>query len=355
MLHIGAAKTATTYIQHSLFDNAELLEQYGVYIPRSARHDLSPRTIVHHHLAWEYVEPERFLPENGGWDALCAEVEQAEAETVLISAESLERMVYTPERREILEGQLARLSDDVTIVYVVREQLSLMNSRYNQRVKSLRYTDTFAAYVGNALQSGKFDLDRNFHPWYDSTSVDFVAVPFDELVSRDPFVSLLNAAKIVIPEDLITIGKRTNESLGPTGLEVSRLLGAYLHVLDPEFDPKGDVALQTYRISVTRARKNGWAVEKYWGWDPADAAQIAVHFEDSNQRFARTLWNIDWPMPMPLDRAKNTIRLSDLAPEEIILAQRFVDSISRRYLELLTGGQYRVPPRANEGLQTRVW
>ena len=59
VLHIGAAKTATTYLQHSLYDNLATLREYGVYLPLAGRFEFGTKTVAHHHLAYEYVDRKR--------------------------------------------------------------------------------------------------------------------------------------------------------------------------------------------------------------------------------------------------------------------------------------------------------
>src|SRR6478735_2975657 len=154
VLHIGAAKTGTTYIQHALYRNRNLLRELGVYLPRTGQFEFATKSVAHHHLAWEIVDPRRFKSSAGGWDALEEELSTVDAPMALVSAEALERLTYSPERRAALEERAARISDEVTVVYVVREQLGLLNSLYAQNVKSLRGVDEFRVFVRQAVRSG---------------------------------------------------------------------------------------------------------------------------------------------------------------------------------------------------------
>ncbi|MDX6309992.1 MAG: hypothetical protein QOI06_3038 [Nocardioidaceae bacterium] len=349
VVHIGAAKTATTAIQYALYENSDVLREFGVYLPRAGRFEFGSNKVVHHHLAWEYVDPQRFRPEIGGWDALAQELRQVDAGTVLISSESLERLTYSGDRRRELEERLTQLSDDITIVYVVRDQLSQLNSLYTQNVKSFRTTERFKPAVRKALSSGNLNFDRIFRPWYRSKMLTFVAVPFESLTAADPLLGLLGAAKIDVPADRLTTTRTgANESLGPVGVEAAKLLGGYLRGIDPEFTHKSGAAQKIYRLAAGRARENGWCADKFWGWDPQLAQHVADRFLEANRRFARAVWGRGQSVSMPVDRPQMTASLIDLPPEEIDVVQSYVSSMGRRYLELRTGRSY---PSARAELQ----
>jgi hypothetical protein len=338
VVHVGAAKTATTFLQHALHDNEKVLSDLGVYMPAAGRFQFSAPTILHHNLAWEYLEPARFDPEAGGWDALVEEVEGSPAEVILLSSESLERMTHSTALREVFESQLKRISDDVTILFVVRDQLSYLNSLYNQNIKSLRSTETFDAYIARVSNTDQTNLEKRFRPWYSSNDFDFVALPFEELVSGNVLHNFLAAAHIDLPVDMLETPRLvSNESLGPVGVEAARLLGGYLRILDPAFDHRSHAALKLYRAAARKARENGWCNESFWGWDPAQAEALAAREKDSNARFARSVWGPHGRLDLPVDKPQRTARLVDQSAETLSLVHRFVGSMSRRYLNLVSG------------------
>lgn len=338
VVHIGAAKTATTYIQHSLYDNEVGLREYGVYLPKAGRFRFSEKTVLHHNLAWEYLEPARFDSKAGGWDALLEEVRGVEADVVLLSSEALERMTYSKPQRELLEAQLQRISDDVTILYVVRDQLSYLNSLYNQNIKSFRLVETFNDYATRILQTGQLDLDNRFKSWYSSDTLTFMAVHFDTLTEGNVLQNFLKAAGIDIPRDRLTRPRDvSNESLGPIGVEACRLLGSYLRVLDPAFDYRTYETLKAYRVSARKARENGWCNESYWGWEQAFARTVATRLQGSNERFAQSVWGPDGEVALPAERAMRAVRLMDQTLHELQSVHRFVGVMSRRYISLKTG------------------
>jgi len=157
---------------------------------------------------------------------------------------------------------------------------------------------------------------------------------------HDPDGERNGYAGISIPERHVMSSDSTNVSLVPVGVEILRLLGAYLRVFDPDFDPKGDAAMDTYRIAAKRARNNGWANEKHWGWDREQAAQAAEQFAPSNQHFAHTMWQKDWTIPMPVNKPQSVARLTDLTADERFGMQRFINGMVKVYVELISNPRY---------------
>jgi hypothetical protein len=341
VLHIGAAKTATTYIQHGLFMNADLLAEHGVYVPQSGRSDFAKKTVAHHNLGWEFLEEKRFKPQSGGWGALAEELKTVDAETVIISSESLERMTYNPQRRQDLEERIRQLSDDVTVVYVVRDQLSSLNSLYTQSIKSFRTTQNFNPFVVRALASGHFDFHRCFRTWYEHDALTFVAVPFSTLIAQDPLVSFLSIAGVDVPTEQLTLQEvPSNVSPGPIAVEAVKLLGVYLQAVDRKFVSTGNRGRRLYRLAAARARQNGWCEEKYWGWTPELAAKTAADLRPSNEQFAQAVWGSDAALDLPTDKPLAVARLMALDPATFKDVQTYVDQLVQRYLEMKTGQEY---------------
>lgn len=341
VLHIGAAKTATTYIQHGLFNNADTLAKHGVYLPQSGRFEFAKKSVVHHNLGWEFLEEQRFKPEAGGWAALAEELKSVDAETVVISSESLERMTYTQQRRKQLEEWASQLSDDVSVVYVVRDQLSSLNSLYTQSIKSFRTMEGFNAFVTRGLASGHFNLQRCFRTWYANDALTLVAVPFSTLVEEDPLIGFLAAAKVDVPSDeLVLQSTPSNVAPGPIAVEAARLLGRYLMIVDRKFKNTSNRARRLYRVAARLARENGWCEEKYWGWSPELAAKTFADLEPSNRNFAHAVWGPQATLELPTERPQAAARLITMEPETFKVVQVYVDQLVQRYLEMRTNQPY---------------
>jgi hypothetical protein len=338
VVHVGPPKTATTYVQRGLFANSDLLTRHGVYLPTTARLELEPNAVCHHHLAWDLTGSPRFRPDIGGWDALADELATVDAETVLLSSEVLSRAVHTEGIGVRLNERLLSLGRDVTVVYVVRDQLSQINSFYAQQVKMLEDVDAFVPQVTGVLRLGEADLERHTGRWYRSADFDFVAVPFSAISEPNPLVAVLRAARIEVPEDeLVTSPDPVNITLGPVAVEAIRLLRVYLHGLNRSVSDDDPAVRRLHRIAARRAKEEGWCDDAFWGWPPSLAVRAAEQLAPSNERFAQAVWGSPWPMPLPVDRPQARTQLLKLPPDELDRVHDFVVAMARRYATLRSG------------------
>lgn len=338
VVHIGLPKTATTYIQSGLFTNRAALRQLGVFLPQSGRLNLEPNLVAHHHLAWEMFSPRRFEPSSGGWEELRRELRTAAADVVLLSSEEFSR-VTTKGVADAFEQNLRSLCDDVTVVMVIRDQLSWLNSTYLQRVKVLAPTSDFDTFVDRSLEGGWFDLDRAFRRWYSSEWLHLSVVSFSSLVSGDPLRSVLAAGGIDLAEHDTTVPPaETNPSLGPVGAEAHRLLERYLTGRYPEFSWRDRIGRRLHRLAGGRSRREGWCADDFWGWAPGPAAAAAAHFRDSNERFAHGAHLGPWTERMPVNRPQNRVILEDLDPATTERVHQFVFAMTQKYTQLREAG-----------------
>jgi hypothetical protein len=338
VVHVGPPKTATTYIQRALFANEALLREHGVYLPHTGRLELEPHAICHHHLGWELMESPRYRPDIGGWEVLAAELADNDAPVVLVSSEVLDRATLTPDHQAVLRDRLVALDREVTVVYVVREPLSLINSDYVQRVKMLRETEPFPAHVGGVLRRREVDLVRRTAHWYESGDVEFVAVPYPVLTESDPLAALLGAARIDVPLDtLVTDSGPVNIALGPVAVEAFRLLRTYLAGLNRSISDDDVAVRRLHRIAARAAQDAGWCEDVFWGWPPGLAARAAQELAASNEQFADAVWGTPWPLDLPVDRPQARAHLLQLPPDELDRVHAFVIAMAKRYVTLRSG------------------
>lgn len=338
VVHVGPPTTATTFFQQSLFSNAAVLAAHGVYLPTSARLELAPNAVCHHHLAWDLTASPRFRPDIGGWDALETELADVDAETVLLSSELLSPGMFTQGIGDLLDERLKALGREVTILYVVRDQLSLINSSYAQKVKTLTDVDAFAPHAAGVLRRGEADLERQTQSWYRSTGLEFVALPFAELSDPNPLVALLRAARVAVPEDELVAGPDAPTiTLGPMAVEAMRLLRIYLHGLNRSLSHDDMAVRRLYRIAARHAKEAGWCEEDYWGWPPALAARAAQQLRASNERFAQAVWGTEWPLPLPVDTPPAQVQLLRLPTDELNRVHDYVFDMAKRYTAIRAG------------------
>lgn len=134
VLHMGAHKTATSYLQGAFYRNRKLLEHHGLHYPH-----IGPNN-AHHALAAQWIAindiPQSFYDRRGPaglWDDLIADYATRPG-TLFLSAENFSRV--HPERID-MAGLAERLSafEAVKIVYTMRRQVDLVPSVWAQIAK----------------------------------------------------------------------------------------------------------------------------------------------------------------------------------------------------------------------------
>jgi hypothetical protein len=151
ILHIGAHKTGTSFLQRCLFQNRALLERHQIYYP-----DIGPNP-AHHILAAPWIDlpevPASWFAEGGAegvWDRLIRDYCHRPG-TVFLSAE-----VFS--RAEVQRVDMAQLRDrlapfeQVRILYSTRLQPALLQSVWLQRARSGK-APPFAQFLDHALES----------------------------------------------------------------------------------------------------------------------------------------------------------------------------------------------------------
>lgn len=161
-LHIGAHKTATSFLQGTFFRNRDRLARHGVIYPAPGPNQ------AHHVFALPWMEvagvPENFLGTKGP-DGLWERFVDRHAhgsETVLLSAENFSRAYPDPVDMADLARRTAAF-DEVTIVYTTRQQVDLLPSHWSQIAKD-RKPPTLRAYVARAIKdhlAGGIWIDHN--------------------------------------------------------------------------------------------------------------------------------------------------------------------------------------------------
>lgn len=231
VLHVGAMKSGTTYLQSLLFVNKLLLQERGVLVPGNAGGDQTHGVMdVLGHVAG------RAYP--GAWRALTDEIDD-HAGTAVISMEFLGPAV--PEKVDRVLEQF----DDVTVVVTARDLNRNLAGMWQETVQNGR-SWTFEEYVHGARDSrprpgrdaaavteaGKSfwrqqNLVRICRNWSRSGHrLVLVTVPppgSSPDILRDRFLSVLDT-----PAEGLVSPARSNESIGAASSEVLRRINALL-------------------------------------------------------------------------------------------------------------------------------
>jgi len=342
-VHMGATKTASTYLQKCFARNEEVLRARGIYLPRAGRR-MASSNLNHHNLAWQLLEDRRYKPAGGDWTAMLAEIAAVDTDLVLLSSEAFSRMASDEKLRPTMARRLLEVCDDVTLVYVVRDPLARINSMYSQTVKTFAPPNTFDEYAVKSVKSGFYNLEESFRYWYEGNQVKFVALRFDEFVKEGPMQSMLKTVGIDVPIDNLSLpADAANPSPGPVAVEAMRLVNAHLRVIDPEFSRRSAATTKLSQVAQRKGAKLGWFDEKYWGWDTERAAWAAKRLTDSNQRFAQAVWGIEWPLDAPAGKKPTAINLLEASNKTLKDVSSYVDQMTKRYINLVTQESRKAP------------
>ncbi|MEQ3625634.1 MAG: hypothetical protein ABNH26_02980 [Celeribacter sp.] len=152
ILHIGAHKTGTSYLQRILHRNRDLLAKNGVIYP-----DLGPNP-AHHILAAPWIDMPEIEPHwfgdagaAGLWKRFIADMAGHDG-PVILSAEPFSRVAPQAVDLPALAALCAAF-ESVTIVYVVRHQVELAQSIWLQRAKTSG-APPVERFVEHALSTG---------------------------------------------------------------------------------------------------------------------------------------------------------------------------------------------------------
>jgi len=156
-IHVGHYKTGSTAIQEFLHTHEKELAENGFLYPRVGRPKNNRNN--HGHLSLSIARQYGFNPP--GWyrenisadeafSAMLQEIEQTDAEKIIISSEEFVQLALCAEPEVAIEDLKARLGEyDVTIVMYIREPLSLLKSWFNEVNKGPIGTRNFPTFFKN--------------------------------------------------------------------------------------------------------------------------------------------------------------------------------------------------------------
>ena len=209
-IHIGTHKTASTSIQSFLGQNASVLAQGGIYLPKTGTFDWKDCP-GHYNLAWELYGDPRYDSSRGGIRELVNELRQSELPYAVISAEDLEFLVDLPDKLAYFEKTLIDAGHRIRYIMFVRRVDDYAESLFGQSYREgnkVRYDD----YVLKILLTGKygkcyFDYREFARKWAQAAREPLFIYSFDEAAAGlgivPFFLKLINA-----PAELIKSARK---------------------------------------------------------------------------------------------------------------------------------------------------
>lgn len=319
VVFMGGSPDVVATMQHSLLGTISTLAREGVLVPKAGRSGNKASGLTHQPLAARSA---------GAWAALQSEVRASDAETMLLVIPGMLRIGGSTVRRLAVLRQLTSLAEQVCLVSVVGEQLTLINDFYLARVASWRIARRLETSVPRLIDNDAFVYETLLRPWYEDGPGRYVALPLAFYTAGHPIATVLASAGVKLAVELPRAPAAEPPTLGPIGVEANRLLATYLRAEIPgmRYDDEGVPAASLSGLS--RAQKLGWCADGFWGWTPRAVEKAVTRFDESNQRFARAVWGTAWTLPYPVDRPCTQVDFLDLDFPVVDQVHRYVMSMA---------------------------
>lgn len=296
VVHIGAPKTGTTWLQKVLTDNRALLQTRGVLYP-----DASLRGFGHHDLAFLLGGgyPEWATPQPRNLADIEAELKQtvtAHRGTVLLSSENF----YLYPEPATLRGLLERcwLVEPAIVVYL-RRQDAAHESWFNQTIKAQGYTHTLEECI--ARFHGLWDFEAQLAKWADAFGRDALVVRVYEeqqfeggsLLTDFAAAAGIDARGLVLPE------AEVNAGLNRDILEFQRVVNGL---------PLATIEKRRFHkelIALSAGAKGSGLFDESPLLTPARRQDLMAQYAAGNRAVARTYLGRDelFREPLPQDGA----------------------------------------------------
>jgi hypothetical protein len=235
VLHVGAPKSGTTFLQRALWSNRQELRRQGINLPGERQSEMFHAAIEVRkgHEFWGYP-PEQI---NGTWAALCKQAREHDGVTVM-SHELLG--AATPDQ---VQRALAELEGmDLHVVFTARDLSRQVTSEWQERIKngSTRSFGKFQRRLVRQIEAGKFssgfwknqDAVEVLGRWADRlppSQVHVVVAPRPGADARELWRRFASAAGFDGDSyDPITTDAPANQALGVAQIAVLRRVNAAL-------------------------------------------------------------------------------------------------------------------------------
>jgi hypothetical protein len=308
ILHIGAPKTASTYLQRRLRANANTLRKHGIYIPvipgvaamagnaKLLATTLSRRPSLTFQRGFPEIDVAKLDPAKivaellSGW--------RPNFESIVLSAENLR-----PNHAQRLRALLPNAAR-IAVVLFVRRQDRWIDSYFNQMVKTNEVTDPISAFVTKLCDTEGERLCRpdwfaHYQIW--RNAFGNCRIVFYDEVANSVFHAFFNAAGLPTVPGLLDVD-RAQVSLNT--YEVAYLLEQKQPIEFSDF-------LQRKNASEKASRRLDLGKTQSLLSD-ADLARLRKRFGEPNQRLIEALGRQHNPPPLQIDSSSESDSYCDL-------------------------------------------
>jgi hypothetical protein len=330
VLHVGAPKTASTYIQRRLRANAEQLRKHGIYLPvlpevaemagnaKLLAVALSRRASSTFRRAFPNVDVNALDSARISTELL--KDWRADSESIVLSAENLRPKQARPLR------ELLPTSTPCVVVLFVRRQDRWIDSYFNQLVKTNEIHEkptTFVERLGQDEDEHRFCPDWFAHYEVWRNAFGNCQVVFYDEVASNVFGAFLEAASLGPVPGLIEIDPA---QVSLNVYELAYLLNQKSPIDYAEFIRRKDAAEKASRDLGVRKHCSLLSTE--------DLARLRERFAESNRRLIAALGRGEEDSSLQLDQNSNSEAYCSLpelsASEAYARFQKSADAIYAR-------------------------
>ena len=228
ILHAGTHKTGTTALQMFASQESEVLQQSGIYYPRSGRpraqfqdgHHLLPWSVAGRHMDDAHGSARGEGSTTGVWSELIREVSARPEQVILLSSE--EFSLLSREQVQVVAELLSGFH--VVPLLYFRRYDEYIQAMYSTVVLGFGETHTVSEYADRMKEV--LDYSRMVLAWRTSFADTFVCRPFYRrtLLSQSILCDILNPLGVDVSSSQLAAFARTNSGVAGNLVECARLL-----------------------------------------------------------------------------------------------------------------------------------
>ncbi len=282
-LHAGEPKTGTSAIQLFLLENREVLEHFGYLAPNAGMSRRGNYGQLIEAILGEAVPP-RYAHCVEGFRQ---EVDTHAADTIILSAESLDYRFTSDKKRERILSFLRDLGLATTIITFIRPDAEVLSSAYAEQVKSFLYDVTLRDF---ALQRRRY---VHLLKLAQLSEIQTIFRPYNAEIRRAGATSEFLRV-IGLPEDaLARLGpeRRVNESVGPIALAAAREIRRRIEQTGRQPTDRQREALKT---ELLRLIEQEAPEPPFYGVDANLLREIDCRVAEDREKFAQAAWGKSW-------------------------------------------------------------
>jgi hypothetical protein len=319
-LHAGEPKTGTSAIQLLLHENREALEHFGYLVPKAG----ASRTGNYGGLIDALLDqpvPPRYVH---CVEALRQEINAHAADSVILSAESLDDRFRSDEKRERILSFLRDLGLATTVVIFIRPDAEALSSAYAQQVKSFLYDVTLRDFV---LRRRRY---VHLLKLAQLSEIQTIFRPYNAEVRRAgvarEFLRVIGLPEAAL--DCLGPERRVNESVGPIAVAAAREI---LRRIQQTGRQPTDRQRKALKAELFRLIEQEAPEPPFYGVDADLLEEIDCRVAEDREKFAQAAWGKSWQAVFASDEAApkqyNAFDLASAAPEALQRYQRLAAAL----------------------------